>query len=170
MLLMSIPPKTLHSDFLSARVQVHGDVSALFVQHSESMLYRAESGLWGNAGVLRSGIFAHPVETLISQSFFTDYSFPQMAMDEAALRPRPAPLLLQAAWTIARSVGPWSAWTNGAILSEHPSELHVNDDNRLHRTDGPAATYRDGWRVFAWEGYAMPEQWILDPSSAPLAT
>jgi hypothetical protein len=167
MLLMTMPPTTLHSDFLTARVQVHGDVSALFVQHAESPLYRAESGMWGNAGVLKSGLFAHPVETLISQSFFSDYSFPQMAMDEAALGDRTPPPLLQAAWTIARSVGPWSAWTGAAVLSDHPVELHVDDSNRLHRADGPAASYKDGWQVFAWEGYAMREAWIADPASVP---
>jgi hypothetical protein len=167
MLLMTIPPKTLHSAFLTARVEVHGDVSRLFVQHAEGMLYRAESGMWGNAGVLRSGLFAHPVETLISQSFFTDYSFPQMAMDEAALGGRTPPPLLRAAWAIARSVGPWSAWTGAAVLSEHPLELHVDDGNRLHRADGPAAKYKDGWQVFAWEGYAMREGWIADPASVP---
>ena len=167
MLLMTMPPQTLHSDFLTARVQVHGDVSALFVQQAESPLYRAESGMWGNSGVLRSGLFAHPVETLISQSFFSDYSFPQMAMDEAALGDRTPPPLLQAAWTIARSVGPWSAWTGAAVLSDHPVELHVDDSNRLHHADGPAASYKDGWQAFAWEGYAMREAWIADPATVP---
>jgi hypothetical protein len=167
LLLGSIPPKTLHSDFLNARLEVHGDVAALFAQALQDPLQRAEEGLWGNAGVLRSGLFCHTVETLVSQSFFSDYSFTQMAMDEAALGSRTPPPLLQAAWTIARSVGPWWAWMGGAIFSDHPQELHVNTDGRLHRPDGPAAVYKDGWRVFAWEGYAMPEQWILDPASVP---
>ncbi len=163
----AIPPKTLHSDFLSARIEVHGDVSALFAQPTDGPLQRAEDGLWGHSGVLRSGLFSHPVESLVSQSFFSDYSFTQMAMDEGALGSRTPPPLLQAAWTIARSIGPWWAWTGAAVLSEHPVDVHVNPDGRLHRADGPAATYQDGWRVFAWEGYAMPEQWISDPLSVP---
>ena len=167
LLLGTIPPKTLHSDFVSARVEAHGDVSALFAQPTDGPLQRAEDGLWGQSGVLRSGLFSHPVESLVSQSFFSDYSFTQMAMDERALGERTPPPLLQAAWTIARSVGPWWAWTGAAVLSDHPIELHVDADARLHRTDGPAAVYKDGWRVFAWNGYAMPEQWILDPASVP---
>ena len=167
LLLGSIPPKTLHSDLLSARLEVHGDVSALFAQPLQGPLQQAEAGLWGNAGVLTSGLFCHTVQTLVSQSFFSEYSFTQMAMDEAALRGRTPPPLLQAAWTIARSVGPWWPWTGAAVLSEHPVELHLDAEGRLHRTDGPAAAYKDGWRVFAWNGYAMPEQWIRDPASVP---
>jgi hypothetical protein len=90
-----------------------------------------------------------------------------MAMDEAALGGRTPPPLLQAAWAITRSVGRWWAWTGAAVLSEHPVELHPDEEKRLHGTDGPAAVYKDGWRVFAWNGYAMPEQWIRDRASVP---
>ena len=156
-----LPPKSLHSDFLGARLEVHGDVSALFAQPMDTPLQRAEDRLWGNAGVLRSGLFCHTPQTLVSQNFYSGYSFTQMAMDDNALGTRTPPPLLQAAWTIARSVGPWWAWMGAAMLSEHPVELHVDAEGRPHRADGPAAVYRDGWNVFAWEGYAMREQWIL---------
>jgi len=162
-----LPPKSLHSDFLGARLEVHGDVSALFAQPMDTPLQRAEDRLWGNAGVLRSGLFCHTPQTLVSQNFYSGYSFTQMAMDDNALGTRTPPPLLQAAWTIARSVGPWWAWMGAALLSEHPVELHVDTEGRPHSADGPAAVYRDGWKVFAWEGYAMREQWILDPASVP---
>ena len=167
LILDGIPPKTLHSDLLNARMDAHGDVSALFSQPLDGPLQKAEDSLWGNAGVLSSGLFCHSVETLVSNSFYSGYSFMQMAMDEAATSERTPPPLLAAAWAIARSVGPWWAWMNAAVLSEHPVELHVDGEGRPHSPDGPAVTYKDGWRVFAWEGYAMPEQWILDPASVP---
>ncbi len=169
LMLGGVPSNTLHNDLLSARMDAHGDVSALFSQPLDGPLQNAENGLWGNAGVLNSGLFCHTVQTLVSNSFYNGYSFTQMAMDEAAIVGRTPPPLLAAAWTIARAVGPWWAWMNAAVLTEHPVELHVDREGRPHRPDGPAATYNDGWRVFAWEGYAMPEQWILDPASVPKA-
>ena len=48
-------------------------------------------------------------------------------------------------------------------------ELHVDDNQWLHREDGPAVVYRDGWRVYAWHGLAVPEDWILHPEAIPPA-
>jgi hypothetical protein len=37
----------------------------------------------------------------------------------------------------------------------------------LENGDGPAAIYRDGWRVYAWNGKAVYENWIMKPESVP---
>jgi hypothetical protein len=39
----------------------------------------------------------------------------------------------------------------------------------LHRGDGPAAVYRSGARVYAWQGKAVPERWILHPETVTSA-
>src|SRR4051812_40960020 len=74
---------------------------------------------------------------------------------------------MAAAWEVARSSGMWWPFENVAILSDRPSDIHVNERKLLQRGDGPAATYRDGWLVYAWNGKAVPEKWILQPEAVP---
>ena len=45
---------------------------------------------------------------------------------------------------LARSAGPWWALDGLAIVSERPSEIHLDDRGRLHGTDGPAVAWADG--------------------------
>jgi hypothetical protein len=74
---------------------------------------------------------------------------------------------MHAAWEVARSAGLWWPFENAVILSDRPTELHLNDRKLLHRDNGPAAIFRDGWRVYAWNGKAVPEKWILHPEAVP---
>jgi len=161
------PPKIVQRDIMTARIRLYPDVTAMFGQSASDDLKRAESGLWGTAGVLNGHLHCPTAESLVGISFFSEYTFAQMAADESHVGDRQPPPLLRAAWTIAQSAGPWWPWVNGAILTERPTEIHVNENGLLHRGDGPAAVYRDGWRVFAWDGYAMPEEWILHPDTIP---
>jgi hypothetical protein len=126
--------------------------------------------LWGgNLGVLISGCLCPTAGTLIGQSFFADYNFWTMAEDETATG-GDAPQILRAAWTTARRAGPWWPFANGAILTDRPLEVHTNAQALLHREDGPAVVYRDGAQVFAWNGLAVPEAWIMAPETLPAAT
>jgi len=43
----------------------------------------------------------------------------------------------------------------------------VNAEFLLHRAAGPAVAFRDGTKVWAWNGDAMREEWILSPESIP---
>jgi hypothetical protein len=61
----------------------------------------------------------------------------------------------------------WWPYENAAILSDRPSEIHVNDAQMPHREDGPAIVFRDGWQLFAWNGKAVPERWIMQTESVP---
>ena len=87
---------------------------------------RTVSGV--NAGVLRSGLFCHRSRRLVSQSFFSGYSFTQMAMDEGALGSarrrhcsrRPGP-------SRDRSVRGGRGWAPRCSRSI-PMELHVDAD------------------------------------------
>ncbi len=161
------PPKMLQVEIVTARMALYPDVSALVGQLGNAELQRAEGGLWGTSGVLTSPLNCATAETLVGASFYSEYTFANMAADESQLGDQDLPPILRAAWTIAQSAGPWWPWITGAILTERPTEIHVNEKGLLHRGDGPAAVYRDGWRVFAWEGYTMPESWILHPATIP---
>ena len=68
---------------------------------------------------------------------------------------------------VARSSGLWWPFQNAVILSERPSELHVNERQLLHRGDGPALVFPDGWAAYAWNGKAGPERWIMEPEAVP---
>jgi hypothetical protein len=163
------PSRILSSKLLDPRFELVEDVSELFVvPGDDDDLFRAEQHFHGgNLGVLTSGLHCHPTSHLIGQSFFNEYSFSTMADDERRVGDREVPPLLSAAWEVARSAGLWWPFENAAVMSERPGELHVNDRKLLHRGDGPATVYRDGWRVYAWNGKAVPERWILEPEKIP---
>ena len=47
--------------------------------------------------------------------------------------------------------------------------MHLDAGNQLHREDGPAIAYPDGWSIYAWHGICVPAEWInqretLDPA------
>jgi hypothetical protein len=46
------------------------------------------------------------------------------------------------------------------IASEFPMEIHLDDQNRLHCTDGPAYWYRDGVAMYFWHGVSVPD-WVI---------
>jgi hypothetical protein len=88
-----------------------------------------------------------------------------MARDEAAAEGRtPSPILV-AAWNVAGSAGPWWPFSKSVVLSDRSAEMHLNERLLLHRGDGPAAVYRDGSRLWAWNGRAMREEWITHPEN-----
>lgn len=57
---------------------------------------------------------------------------------------------------VARSAGWWWPYERLAIICERPSELHRDEPGRLHRGDGPALCYPDGFALYAWRGMPMP--------------
>lgn len=93
-----------------------------------------------------------------------------MADDELRTADRGAPAIMRVSWDVALAAGLWWPFENAAILSERPAELHVNDRKLFHRGNDPAAVYRDGWRVYAWNGKAVPERWITEPETVPGAS
>jgi uncharacterized protein DUF6745 len=154
---------------LNARYGLVDDLSVLFhVYGDDDDLARAENFFWGgNRGALRSALHCPTTDSLIGNSFFSEYSFSHMADDAYLVGDRePAPVL-HAAWETGRSTGLWWPFEHAAIMSDRPSEVHVNERHLLHRGDGPAAVFRDGWKVYAWNGKAVPERWIMSPEAIP---
>ncbi|NKZ04597.1 DUF6745 domain-containing protein [Actinomadura latina] len=61
---------------------------------------------------------------------------------------------------VARSAGWWWPYERLVILSERPSELHRDEPGRLHRGDGPALAYPDGFALHAWRGMPIPPDFV----------
>ena len=163
------PSRILSGRFIDARFGLVDDVSALFtVRGDDDDLQRAEDHYWGgNRGALNSALHCPTTETIIGRSFYNEYSYSAMADDEHRVGDREAPAIMSAAWEIARSAGLWWPFQNAVILSDRPAEIHVNERHLLHRGDGPAVAFRDGWAAYAWNGKAVPERWVMQPESVP---
>jgi hypothetical protein len=71
--------------------------------------------------------------------------------------------------TLVRSCG-WTWWHENVLaISDRPSAVHRDEQNRLHCETGPAIAYRDGWSLYYWHGVSVPAEWIeqratLDPA------
>ncbi|WP_236028728.1 DUF6745 domain-containing protein [Paractinoplanes lichenicola] len=57
---------------------------------------------------------------------------------------------------VARHCGWWWAGARFAILTERPSLLARDNVGRLHRGEGPAIEYPDGYALWAWRGMPIP--------------
>jgi len=51
-------------------------------------------------------------------------------------------------------------FSNIAFVSDFPKEIHLNNKNDLHKTDGAALLYRDGFGLFRLNGVSVPE-WAI---------
>lgn len=160
------PFKMIQNSLTIARITLYPSVNDSVAKFDENDdLSRAE-------GQMRGAISGQngwsTINTLMSSSLSAHYSFSTMAMDEAAFSGRSIPPLLPAAWAAARAAGLW--WwplANSVVISDRPIEIHVNDKFLLHQGDGPAIVYRDGLKIWAWNGRAMREEWIMRPDSIP---
>ena len=47
----------------------------------------------------------------------------------------------------------WWPYRQFCIVSERPSEVHTADGPHLHNDAGPAVRFRDGWCVWAIDGW-----------------
>ncbi|MEU0567343.1 DUF6745 domain-containing protein [Nonomuraea sp. NPDC005983] len=56
----------------------------------------------------------------------------------------------------AETSGWWWPFERLAIITERPVELHLDDLGRLHRADGPAMAFSDGFALNAWHGMPVP--------------
>ena len=163
------PSRTFAIAFMEARYDSVDDVSALFdVPDEEDVLARAEKHLWGpNWGVVHSALHCPRTNFLLRRSFVDEQTFSTLAADESRAADGELPPILRAAGEIARSSGLWWPYEHAAILSDRPLEIHLNERRVPHREDGPAIVFRDGWRVYAWNGKAVPERWIMQTESVP---
>jgi hypothetical protein len=148
-------------ELAKARQQICQDGEAADSKfHDRDPLHRAEKSM---TSVLKSYAGFGP-GVIIDRPLAVYYSFSEMAMDEATALHMEAPPLLAAAWNVSRCAGRWWwPFFGCVVLSERPIEIHVNEQSLLHRPDGPALVYRDGTRVWAWEGGCVEEDLMLHP-------
>ncbi|WP_433463158.1 DUF6745 domain-containing protein [Spirillospora sp. CA-128828] len=60
------------------------------------------------------------------------------------------------------AVGWWWALNDIALLTPPPTEVHTDDSGRLHRDDGPAVRFEDGFAQHCWRGRLVPPD-LIDP-------
>ncbi len=64
---------------------------------------------------------------------------------------------LEGHWLIARNSGWWWPFENTVILTERPSNIMLDKIGRFHCKDGPAIEYPDGFKLYFWHGFILPE-------------
>ena len=61
---------------------------------------------------------------------------------------------------VAKSCGWWWPFDRAIILTERPTALHLDPQQRLHNADGPAIEYADGFALYSWHGTRVPAEMI----------
>ena len=65
----------------------------------------------------------------------------------------------------ARHCGWWWPMDNIAVVTAKTAETYFDADGKLHRDDGPACVYLDGWGTYCWHGVDVGKQAILQPET-----
>jgi hypothetical protein len=61
--------------------------------------------------------------------------------------------------------GWWWPYEGFVILTDRPSVVARDVQGRLHRTDGPAVAYRDGYGLWAIHGVRLPQEVVEAPET-----
>jgi hypothetical protein len=162
-----LPPfgatKSPYAEVFVSRLRLHKTtLDAVSHFNDQDPLQRAETHLSEvMSGQRRWGA----INPLVNSSFYRHYTFSMMAFDEIAADGKTPPPAVAAAWRVARAAGCWWPFANAVVLSERPTELHLNADFVPHRGGGAAALFRDGTTLWAWNGRPMREEWIMQPET-----
>lgn len=63
---------------------------------------------------------------------------------------------------LAQCCGWWAPYTDVVIIQDRPSELHFDDQQRLHNETGPTVVYTTGLEVYTWHGLRVDKSIIMD--------
>jgi len=72
---------------------------------------------------------------------------------------------IQGMLQVAQQCSWWWAFDTLVIVSRRADELHLDEQGRLHREDGMAIRYPDGWGIYSWHGVRVNEQIIMNPET-----
>lgn len=62
---------------------------------------------------------------------------------------------------LAREIHWFWAYDTDCFISEQPTSVHWDAENRLHHPTEPAMAFRDGQSLYVWHGTEVPKEWIL---------
>lgn len=69
-------------------------------------------------------------------------------------------------WLRLFNLAPWfSFFENVCLVGMNPVELFLDEQLRLNNRDGAAATFADGWKMWAIDGARVPRRLSEDPAS-----
>ena len=66
---------------------------------------------------------------------------------------------------LAELAGPRLVHPRFAIVSDFPTRIGRDEQNRAHCSDGPQIAWADGWEAHYWHGVKVPKRLIEDPES-----
>ena len=61
--------------------------------------------------------------------------------------------------------GLWIPFKNIVFMSERPTEIHLDQQGRLHNPEGPALLYADGYALFSFHGVTIPKEIVEHPEA-----
>jgi hypothetical protein len=61
---------------------------------------------------------------------------------------------------VTAAAGWWWPFERVVVICERPASVHRDEAGRLHRSDGPALAWPDGFAVHAWHGMPVPAELI----------
>jgi hypothetical protein len=70
----------------------------------------------------------------------------------------------------ARNAGWWWPSENAVVLTDRPTALHLDDQNRLHQAPAPALAYADGLSLYAWHGFTLEPEFAQSLDSLTFAS
>lgn len=98
----------------------------------------------------RPDLFRHDVERIGITSFFSGNSQSLSRFTSESLE------------------GYWIISLRDLILvTEPPKYVRTDENGQLHCKDGPAIEYKNGFQIWAWRGWYLKKEYILNPNSLP---
>jgi len=101
----------------------------------------------------------------VGQAVYGSHEAPWLAFYEFFMRHFDLAKKANGLMAVAKACGWVWPFAGCAIITDRPAIISMDDQNRLHRADGPAIEYRDGFAVHAWHGVRIPSEWIDTPEA-----
>ncbi|MFF5079208.1 DUF6745 domain-containing protein [Actinoplanes sp. NPDC000266] len=109
------------------------------------------------------GAAGRPLRTAVLDAIYGQHDGTWLATFEAADRLAPGLMApLSGLAEVARHAGWWWATERFAVLTERPTLLTRDNVGRLHRGEGPAMEFPDGYGLWAWRGMPIPPELVAE--------
>ena len=126
------------------------------------------ANLWDNLGAnLRDNLWDKKID-FVDTYFWAGQDAPWLAFYQFGQKigvPYAKQAHLDAYIEFAKSCGWMYAYKGVAFVSDRPTIISKDDENRLHNETGPSIAFADGYEMYSWHGTTIPAEWIKDKSS-----